>query len=153
MKKQQSQHQSQGFAILSLTVILLMITVSISLPSALSSYKRIHRTNLDTLYQQSKIKAAMQLDLYFLILYESPLLLNIADNCPINFQTEKMQLSEIINDKYQLDGFHLCQLSASQFDIAVRVDHGFGIESVTARRQLKFLDNKLNWVADSFVDF
>ena len=143
----------QGFAMLSLTLMLLLVTFSISVPAAFSEYKRIQRVNLALLHQQSKVKAAMKLDLLYLALYESPMLLNLANACAKE-GVVALALPETIIAKYQLfEPVYLCQNSASHFVITIHLDLDIGITDVIATRQLLYLDDELSWINDSFIDF
>lgn len=147
-------YNSCGFAVLSLTLMLLLITFSISVPSAFAEYKRIQRLNLALLHQQTKIKASMNLDLFYLALYESPTMLQLAKSCSTPALEQQITFSETAREKYQLfEAVYLCQQDISSFAITVRMGHNAGVENVVASRQLQYFDGQLSWVIDSFIDF
>lgn len=143
-----------GFAILSITLILVVIIVITCLSSAYLQNQRIQRYNLINLYKQSRIKAQTDLDLLYVVLHDNPALLDLAVACPYLFNAQSLTLDPVIKAKYDLNNaFYLCKNTPSSYDIAVQIKHEIGIQDVIVQRKLTLLSGRLLWITDAVVDF
>lgn len=143
--KQFSMSTDRGFYLVSTTLILVFIMLNFSLSLAHIQAQRIQRNDLDLNYLKTKITAENELDLFYIVLYESPAQLDFAPPCT-NLMLDPNQLF-IENDKmreYLLSGdFYLCVEKDGYFNVTMTLGYN-GIEQLILQRRLVTISNP--WV-------
>ena len=158
MNPQLRSLEQSGFAILSLTLLLVFIAVSSSLSFAQIQQQRIQRGHIALSYQQAIIEAEMSLDLLHVALHGNSALLQsslaLADQC-VNPETGiSLPIPANIVSQYTLKGrYTLCSVSENTMDVAVNITPYSGIDDVRMHRKLQFIGGQLVWVLDSTGDF
>jgi len=155
--KPQSLNQC-GFAILSLTLLLVFIAVCSSLSFAQIQQQRIQRGDIALSYQQAKIEAEMSLDLFHVALHDNSELLQsslaLAAQCSNSETGSSLPIPANIVSQYTLKGrYTLCFVSANTIDVAVHITHYNGIDDVRMHRKMQIIGGQLVWLLDSTVDF
>lgn len=143
--KQSSILATRGFYLVSTTLILIFIMISFSLSFAHIQAQRIQRNDLDLNYLKAKVTAENELDLFYIVLYESPALLDFVSSCT-NLMLEPDHLV-IANDKMRehlLSGtFYLCLEQDGHFKVSITLAYN-GLEQRILQRRL--VTNSKPWV-------
>jgi hypothetical protein len=147
-----------GFAILSLTLLLVFIAVSSSLSFAQIQQQRIQRGSIALNYQQAKIEAEMSLDLFYVALHDNAQLLQsslaLAGQCANSETGINLPIPANIISQYTLKGrYSLCLVSENTMDVTVSIMPYSGIDAVRMHRKLQFVGGQLVWLLDSTADF
>jgi len=154
VSKQPRYRTARGFAMLSMTLILVFITISSSLAFAHIQQQRIQRNQLHLNYLKAKIIAANKLDLFYIVLYESAELLALSQSCT-NLAIDNHQLV-IPNDmmrQYMLsERFYLCVENQTVFNIAIVVTYN-DTERLVMQRQLITTSMPWTWQPNALYGF
>jgi len=154
VSKQPRYRTARGFAMLSMTLILVFITISSSLAFAHIQLQRIQRNQLHLNYLKAKIIAANKLDLFYIVLYESAELLALSQQCT-NLAIDNHQLV-IPNDmmrQYMLsERFYLCVENQTVFNIAIVVTYN-DTERLVMQRQLITTSMPWTWQPNALYGF
>jgi hypothetical protein len=144
--KQSSMLAARGFYLVSTTVILIFIIISLSLSFAHIQAQRIQRNDLDLNYLKAKVTAENELDLFYIVLYESPVLLDFVPSCT-NVALDSNQLVTA-SDKMrevQLSGsFYLCSEQGGYFKVSISLAYN-GVEQLILQRRLMTISKPWVW--------
>jgi hypothetical protein len=143
--KQSSMLATRGFYLVSTTLIFIFIMISFSLSFAHIQAQRIQRNDLDLNYLKAKVTTENELDLFYIVLYESPVLLDFVPSCT-NLTLDPNHLV-IANDKMReqlLSGsFYLCLEQGGHFKVSISLAYN-GVEQKILQRRL--VTNSKPWV-------
>ncbi len=158
MNQQLQSLKQSGFAILSLTLLLVFIAVCSSLSFAQIQQQRIQRGTVALSYQQAKIEAEMSLDLFHVALHDNSALLQsslaLAGQCSNSETGSSLPIPANIVSQYNLKGrYTLCLVSVNTIDIAVHITPYNAVEAVRMHRKMQIIGGQLVWLLDSTADF
>lgn len=144
----------RGFAILSMTLILVFITISSSLAFASIQQQRIQRNQLNLNYLKAKITAANQLDLFYIVLYESPELLSVLPTCTnLVLDNQQRVTPNAMMLQYQLsEVFYLCVEKEAVFNITIAITYN-DTEQLIMQRQIMTTSLPWTWQPISLYSF
>jgi len=154
VSKQPRYRTARGFAMLSMALILVFITISSSLAFAHMQQQRIQRNQLHLNYLKAQIIAANKLDLFYIVLYESAELLALSQPCT-NLAIDNDQLvipSDMMRQYMLSERFYLCVESQAVFNIAIVVTYN-DTERLVMQRQLVTTSVPWTWQATSLYGF
>lgn len=144
----------RGIAMLSMTLILVFITISASLSFAHIQQQRIQRNQLHLNYLKTKIMAANKLDLFYVVLYESPELLALVQACT-NVELDSSQLvtpNEMMRQYTLSDSFYLCAEEEGVFNVSIMLTYN-ETERLVMQRQLITISTPWTWQPRSLFGF
>ena len=152
--KQPTFYAVRGFAILSMTLILVFITISGSLAFAHIQQQRIQRNQLNLNYLKAKITAANKLDLFYIVLYDSPALLTLLPACTnLALDNHQRVTPNARMQQYRLsDEFYLCAEEEAVFNITVAITYN-DTEQLIMQRQLMTTSMPWTWQPTSLYGF
>jgi len=139
---------------LSMTLILVFITISSSLAFAHMQQQRIQRNQLNLNYQKAKIIAANKLDLFYIVLYESPQLLALSQPCTdLALDNHQLVIPNDMMRQYMLsERFYLCVEKEAIFNISIVVSYN-DTEQLVMQRQLITTSMPWTWQPNSLYGF
>ncbi|PKH04719.1 hypothetical protein [Moritella sp. Urea-trap-13] len=140
----------RGFAMLSMTLILVFLTISSSLAFAHMQQQRIHRNQLDLNYLRAKIIAANKLDLFYIVIYDSPELLTLLQPCTnLALDNHQRVTPNAMMQQYMLsEPFYLCVEKAAVFNITIAITYN-NTERLVMQRQLVTTSMPWTWQPSS----
>ncbi|MCJ8349515.1 hypothetical protein [Moritella sp.] len=152
--KQPQSHAVRGFFMLSMTLILVFITISSSLAFTYIQQQRIQRNQRHINYLKAKIIAANKLDLFYIVLYESPELLVLSPPCTnLALDTHQLVIANDLMHQYLLsERLYLCIAEDAVFNIAIEVTYN-NTELIVMQRQLITTSMPWTWQPTSLYGF
>ena len=152
--KQSSCFVMHGFALLSMTLIIVFIMISGSLSFAHLQQQRIQRNQLHLNYLKTRITAVNKLNLFYIVLYESPELLALVAPCT-NLALESRQAVKP-NDmmrKFMLSElFYLCAEQEGVFNVLLEIPFN-NTERLVVQRKLITTSTPWVWLSNSLFGF
>jgi len=143
-----------GFALLSMTLILVFIMISGSLSFAFIQQQRIQRNQLDINYLKTRIIAVNKLDLFYIVLYESPELLALATPCT-NLTLESSQIvipNDMMREYMLSELFYLCVEKEGVFKVSLQMSYN-NTERLVVQRKLITTSTPWVWLSHSLFGF
>lgn len=139
---------------LSMTLILVFITISSSLAFAHLQQQRIQRNQLDINYLQAKIDAAYQLDLFYIMLYNSPALLVARQPCTnVALDNHQRVTPSAMMPQYMRSAlFYLCVEKDAVFNITLTISYN-DTERLVMQRRLITTSMPWAWQPSSLYGF
>ena len=139
---------------LSMTLILVFMTISSSLAFTHIQQQRIQRNQRHINYLKAKIIAANKLDLFYIVLYESPELLALSPPCTnLALETHQLVIANDLMHQYLLsERLYLCIEEDAVFNIAIEV-HYNNTELIVMQRQLITTLMPWTWQPTSLYGF
>ena len=152
--KQPQSHAVRGFFMLSMTLILVFITISSSLAFTYIQQQRIQRNQRHINYLKAKIIAANKLDLFYIVLYESPELRVLSPPCTnLALDTHQLVIANDLMHQYLLsERLYLCIAEDAVFNIAIEVTYN-NTELIVMQRQLITTSMPWTWQPTSLYGF
>ena len=152
--KQPLSHAVRGFFMLSMTLILVFITISSSLAFTYIQQQRIQRNQRHINYLKAKIIAANKLDLFYIVLYESPELRVLSPPCTnLALDTHQLVIANDLMHQYLLsERLYLCIAEDAVFNIAIEVIYN-NTELIVMQRQLITTSMPWTWQPTSLYGF
>ncbi|QUM75482.1 hypothetical protein HWV00_04115 [Moritella sp. 24] len=137
-----------------MTLILVLISMSASLSFAHIQQQRIQRNQLELNYLKTRMAAANKLDLFYIVLYDSPALLALATPCS-GLELDKQHLvipNDMMRQYSLLEPFYLCIEKEGYFNITIEVSYN-DTERLIMERQIITLSTPWVWQPRSLQGF
>ncbi|SQD78596.1 hypothetical protein [Moritella yayanosii] len=143
-----------GFALLSMTLILVFIMISASLSFAHIQQQRIQRNQFHLNYLKARIIAVNELDLFYMVLYESPELFALVAPCTnLTLDSRQVVIPNDMMREYRLSAlFYLCVEREGVFNVSLALPYN-NIEQLVVQRKLITTLEHWVWQPSSLFGF
>jgi len=152
--KQSSYVAVHGFALLSMTLIIVFIMISGSLSFAHIQQQRIQRNQLHLNYLKTRIIAVNKLDLFYIVLYESPELLALASPCTNLALNSRSAVTpnDMMREFMLSELFYICAEQEGVFNVLLEIPFN-NIERLVVQRKLTTTSTPWIWQPHSLFGF
>ena len=137
-----------------MTLILVFIMISGSLSFAYIQQQRIQRNQFHINYLKTRIIAVNKLDLFYIVLYESPELLALTTPCT-NLALENRQIvipNEMMREYMLSELFYLCVESEGVYKVSLQISYN-NTERLVVQRKLITTSTPWVWQPHSLFGF
>ena len=137
-----------------MTLILVFIMISGSLSFAYNQQQRIQRNQFHINYLKTRIIAVNKLDLFYIVLYESPELLALVAPCT-NLTLDSRQIvipNEMMREYMLSELFYLCVESEGVYKVSLQISYN-NTERLVVQRKLITTSTPWVWQAHSLFGF
>ena len=149
-----SFQSARGFALFSMTQVLIFIIISSSLSFAHIQQQRIQRNQLSLSYLKARITAEPKLELFYIALYDSPELFASIQPCTM-LELDSRQLvsqNEKISQFIIAEQLYLCMEKEGYFNVSIKVPYSDS-EQLVIQRKLITLSTPWVWQSRSLLGF